>query len=99
MQIANLMALLTFGSLWAGLLVVGGAVLASLAQESAYAPMLTGGASAIVAGGFVFQVVVADRLFPHVNRRLTDVTQTSLGIVLVLGIVLTTLLLTSGGSA
>lgn len=94
MRTANLTALLLFGALWAGLLVVGGALLAASAQGSYFAALLTGGASAIVAGGFVFQVVVADRLFPHVDRRLADVTEASLAGILVLGIGLTILLLT-----
>ena len=94
MRIANLTALLVFGTLWASLLVVGGALLAASAERMVYAALLAGGATAIVAGAFVFQVVVADRLFPRVDRRLADVTEASLAGLLVLGVAMTALLLT-----
>lgn len=97
MRAANLTALLVFGTLWAGLLVVGGAMLAASARESAYAALLTGGSTAIAAGSFVFQVVVADRVFPRVDRRLADVAEAALAALLVLGLGLTALLATGGG--
>lgn len=95
----NLTALLVFGALWAGLLVVGGAVLVVSARGASTAALLSGGATAVIAGGFVFQVVVADRLFPRVDRRLADLSQASLGLVLVLGIALTALLIIEGKNA
>lgn len=99
MRAINLTALIVFGALWAGLLVVGGAILAVSASDSAIASLLTGGAAAIAAGGFVFQVVVADRLFPMVDRRLADVAETSFGLVLTLAVALTALLLIDGAGS
>lgn len=94
MRTLNLAALLLFGSLWAGLLVVGGALLAASAQRTVYAALLSGGAAAIAAGGFVFQVVVADRVFPRVDRRVADITEASLAGLLIIALALTGLLLT-----
>ncbi len=94
MRTANLIALLVFGSLWAGLLVVGGALLAASAERMIYAALLSGGAAGIAAGGFVFQVVVADRLFPRVDRRVADVAEASLAGLLIIALGLTALLLT-----
>ena len=99
MRAVNLTALIVFGALWAGLLVVGGAILAVSARDTATAALLTGGASAIAAGGFVFQVVVCDRLFPSVDRRLADVSETSFGLVLALAVTLTALLLIEGAGS
>jgi len=94
MRTVHLTALLLFGSLWAGLLIVGGALLAASAQRLVYAALLSGGAAAIAAGGFVFQVVVADRLFPRVDRRVADIAEASLAGLLVIALALTALLLT-----
>lgn len=98
MRTVNLSALLVFGTLWAGLLVVGGALLAAVPRDMIYASLLTGGATAVIAGQFVFQVVVADRLFPQVDRRVADVTEAAMAGLIVLGVGLTALLVTGGGA-
>ena len=98
MRTMNLSALLVFGTLWAGLLVVGGALFAATSRETVYAALLTGGATSIIAGQFVFLVVVADRVFPRVDRRLADVTEASLAGLIILGVGLTALQLTGGGA-
>lgn len=67
----NLLGLLTLGTLWAMLLVIGGAVVASSPPaEWGWMGSATrlGGMAAVAGGQFVFLVVVADRLCPGANR-------------------------------
>lgn len=71
----NMFVLLTTSWAWATLLVVGGASLA-VSPPSGLGPwksasMSLAGLAGIAAGVFVFEVIVADRLFPRARRKLT----------------------------
>ena len=84
------------GLIWALTMSVAGGLMMLGASE--VAPWLTttlvfAGLTGIVAGVFVFQVVVADRLFPDVYPRLIRNVEAVLGVGLMIGIVLTTLTL------
>lgn len=67
----NLLGLLVLGTIWAMVLVIGGAVVA-VHPPAAWGWMgpaaRLGGLAAIAGGQFVFLVVVADRLCPGANR-------------------------------
>lgn len=67
----NLLGLLVLGTIWAMVLVIGGAVVA-VSPPDAWGWMglgsRLGGIAAIAGGQFVFLVVVADRLCPGANR-------------------------------
>ncbi len=80
--------LVTLGALWAGTLVVVGALLTAgtfPTVVSLGSMTVCLGLTFISAGLFVFQVVVADRLFPHVARPLRASTEATLGVFLALG--------------
>ena len=97
----NLAALLALGTLWAGLLVVGGLALASrewVPGPAATGAGLAGGLTAIAAGQFVFLVVVGDRLFPGASRTVVTVTELALGLMFLLGAAWTAVSLALGAS-
>ena len=98
MQSAVLIAL---GALWSVLLVVGGALVATRSSSAlpTLSPVLAcGGITAMIAGQFVFLVVVADRIFPNVQRRIALVSEAILAAALVAGLAATITLLRTGGS-
>lgn len=71
------------GALWAGLLVVGGALLAASSDRwwpglALVAWLL--GATVIAAGEYVFVVMVGDRLFPGASRSVVAAIELTLGI-------------------
>jgi len=85
----NLALMLLFGSLWAGLLVVGGAMLST--QGAATWPgmqnvVVAAGLSGVAGGFFVFSVIVADRIFPHAHRGLVIGLETLSGLALLFGL-------------
>ncbi|MEC9374667.1 MAG: hypothetical protein VYC34_12520 [Planctomycetota bacterium] len=104
-RILNMTALVALGSLWAGILVVIGAMLVAGAMPGGLAaPQLRGVASILgltflAAGEFVFLVLVADRLFPKASPRLTRVVEAAVGGLLLFGVAGVALnLLTGAGS-
>lgn len=101
MQRLNLAALLTLGTLWAGLLVVGGLALvaqAGASDDALAAPTFAGGLTAIVAGQFVFLSVVADRVVPHAPRPFVASAECLLGAAFLAGAVWTATTLTLGAT-
>jgi len=71
---------------WATLLVVGGATLAAApAGSTPWSPasVALAGLAGIAAGVFVFEVRVADRLFPRAPRRWTATVQVVSGLFMV----------------
>lgn len=102
MQTVQTTTLLALGALWSVVLIVGGALVATRSGEAipSLTPVLAcGGVTAMIAGQFVFLVVVADRLFPRVQRRLAVVAEIILAVLLVAGLAATITLLRTGGSA
>ena len=84
------------GLIWALAMSVAGGLMMLGASDAA--PWLTttlmlAGLTGIVAGVFVFQIVVADRLFPGADPRLMRNVEAVLGVGVMIGIVLTTLTL------
>lgn len=78
----HVVALLILGTLWAGLLVVGGSLLPSIlsrAWPAAGAAALLLGLTVIAAGEYVFLTVVADRVFPRASRRAVSGAELTLG--------------------
>ncbi len=68
---ATLVALAILGTLWAAVLVVGGAMVATVGPSRwpglSLAAVL-GGLTAIAAGQFVFLAIVGERMFPGSRR-------------------------------
>jgi len=96
MRRLNAIALLSLGTLWAGLLVVGGGLM--VARSGAFWPgvqpaTVCAGLTGVAAGEFVFAVIVADRLFPQASRRVTATVETTAGGLLVVGLAVTIALL------
>ncbi len=84
------MAVLGLGTLWAGTLVVSGAAMASGRSPVASSMGTLGvlaGVTFVAAGQFVFMVVVADRLFPRVERRVRASGEAFVAAALLLGII------------
>lgn len=82
---ANLAALLTMGTLWAGLLVVSGSLIALAAASvlpGARGPANLFGLTIVAAGEYVFLVVVASRVFPQASARLLAGTELFLASVM-----------------
>ncbi len=95
----NFLALLALGSTWAGALTIIGALL--LTRDLINWPGLdslgrTIGVTFIAAGQFVFLVVVADRMFPRANPRVTMTCEAGLGLALLLGVGVCSVLLIAG---
>ncbi len=71
---ANLAIRVLSGTAWAAVLVIAGLWLVfDLSRLHAPAfrwPVVLGGAAALAGGQFILMVVVADRLYPNVARRL-----------------------------
>ncbi|TVQ31014.1 MAG: hypothetical protein EA376_10525 [Phycisphaeraceae bacterium] len=95
----NFLAMLLLGSLWAGTLLIVGAMVVARPSPS-MAPMghagIAVGLTFITAGQFVFAVVVADRLFPMANRVLTTRVELGLGVTLAGGVLLSLIMLITG---
>jgi|GEM_PF-3554611 len=72
-----------------GLMMLGASEAASWLASTLWCAGLTG----IVSGVFVFQVLVADRLFPDADSGLVRNVETVLGVALIIGVVLTALTL------
>lgn len=88
MRSVNLMMLLSVGWAWGVLLVVGGAWLATRSAEfppASRPAVVVGGVTSVLAGQFVFLVMVADRLFPGVRRDVKMITELALAALLVAG--------------
>lgn len=100
MRSVNLLMLVTVGWAWGMLLVVGGAWLATRAAEfPAVRPaVVIGGITSVLAGQFVFLVMVADRLFPGVRRELKVATEMTLAALLVMGVAATITILAGVGA-
>jgi hypothetical protein len=86
--------LMVIGTLWAIALILMGVKLAvspwpEVPRESA----LWFGIAAIAAGEFLFMYIVADRLFPHRRRLLTDTLEQATAGIFVLGLGLSGLFL------
>lgn len=98
----NLLGLLALGTLWAMVLVIGGAVVAA-APPSAWGWMggaaRLAGLTAIAGGQFVFLVVVADRVCPGANRGVVASVEGIAGGLFALGLVGVVVALTVGGSS
>ncbi|TVQ64190.1 MAG: hypothetical protein EA379_02310 [Phycisphaerales bacterium] len=98
----NLLALVALGTVWAGLLVVGGYALASygwFASGASARAGLAGGLTAIAAGQFVFLVVVGDRLFPGASRVSVMVAELGFGSLFVIGAAMTAMSLVFGATS
>jgi len=101
----NLLLMLALGGVWAGALVVLGALLASgdLSAGSAWPslrPLATAlGVCFMAAGLFVFAVIVADRLFPGAARGVTTLVETALGLVMVGSVAAMALTIATGAAA
>ena len=80
MRSVNLMMLLSVGWAWGVLLVVGGAW-----PPASRPAVVVGGVTSVLAGQFVFLVMVADRLFPGVRRDVKMITELALAALLVAG--------------
>lgn len=83
----NMLLLLASAWAWATLLLVGGAILAT--SRISFGPwsrtnMALVGLAGLAAGMFVFGVIVADRLFPRADRRLTFTFEITTGVMMVL---------------
>jgi hypothetical protein len=89
----NTYAVMILGTLWAILLVVGGSLLPTSGAWNDMPAMrpvlLVGGFTAVVAGCFVFVVIVADRLFPHVEAHIAMWTEIALAGLFLSGIAAT----------
>jgi len=84
------------GWAWSMLLVVGGAFLATRSGEfppGSRSAIVVGGVTSVLAGQFVFLVMVADRLFPRVRWGLRFGVETALMLSVVGGIATTAAIL------
>lgn len=84
----NMLVLLVSATAWATLLVVGGGLLA-VNSSIRIGPWTTtsvtlAGLAGVAAGIFVFEVVVADRLFPKAARRLPLAVEATCGVLMLL---------------
>lgn len=98
----NLLALVLAGSLWAMVLVIGGAWVASSPPDAwgGVGPAVRlAGLSAIAAGQFVFLVAVADRLCPGANRTVVASVELIAGAAFALGLLGTIAALAAGASS
>lgn len=98
----NLFVLIAAGSLWAMVLVIGGAVVASSPPQAwgGVGPAVRmAGLSAIAAGQFVFLVAVADRLCPGANRAVVASVELIAGATFALGLLGTIAALAAGASS
>lgn len=87
-----------FSLVWALTMGVAGGLMMAGASDAApwLRPLLLcAGFTGLVSGVFVFQVLVADRLFPGVDPRLVRNVEASFGVALMIGVVLTALALLS----
>jgi hypothetical protein len=83
----NMLLLFASAWAWATLLLVGGAILAT--SKISFGPwsrtdMALVGLAGAAAGLFVFGVIIADRLFPKANRKLTFTIEITTGSMMVL---------------
>lgn len=101
MHRATVAALAALGTLWAAVLVVGGAVLATLGPghwpEMGLGSLLAG-LTAVAAGEFVFLAIVGDRLFPASRRTLLGAGELIFGGAFVLGAIGTVAALLAAGA-
>jgi len=96
----NTVAVMGLGALWAGTLVVSGATLAGGGSPIATSLGTLGvlaGVTFVAAGQFVFMVVVADRMFPRVERRVRASGEAFVAAALLLGLLTVGGLVLSGG--
>ena len=101
MHRATVLALAALGTLWAAVLVVGGAMVATLAPVQwpgmgSAGPLA--GLTAIAAGEFVFLAIVGDRLFPGSRRTLLGAGELFFGGAFVLGAIGTVAALLAAGA-
>lgn len=82
--------LLALGAAWAGMLVVIGLLVATGAAPgwiTAGGLARRTGVTAVLAGEFVFLVVVADHLFPNTVRRVTGAVEALVGVAMAIAMV------------
>jgi hypothetical protein len=77
------------GTLWGGMLFIAGLSVATRWAMTARSPDLVRmvGVGLAASGMYVFSMVVADRLFPRVDPRLSGAVQLLLGVLLLAGAV------------
>lgn len=83
----NTLALLTTATAWATLLVVGGGLLVTNSGAIGILNPRTAalvGLAALAAGIFIFEVIVADRLFPKAVGRLPLTVEVASGVLMLL---------------
>ena len=93
---------ISLGSLWACLLVVGGATCPTWAPQMSAAPLflqILVGATSVAMGHFVPFVVVADRLFPRSRRQVRHPLEMASATVMLGGLLVIVLYLMTGSSA
>lgn len=101
MHRATVAALASLGTLWAAVLVVGGAMLATLGPRhwpDMGSASLLAGLTAVAAGEFVFLAIVGDRLFPASRRTLLGAGELMFGGAFVLGAIGTVAALLAAGA-
>ncbi|MBL0920526.1 MAG: hypothetical protein IBJ10_00165 [Phycisphaerales bacterium] len=92
---------MALGTLWAAVLVVGGAMVSTLGGSrwpGLGSASVLAGLTAVAAGEFVFLAVVGNRLFPASRRTLLGVGELMLGGALVLGAIGTVAALLAAGA-
>ena len=101
MHRATVLALAALGTLWAAVLVVGGAMVATWGPRH-WPEMgsvgLLAGLTAIAAGEFVFLAIVGDRLFPASRRTLLGAGEFFFGGAFLLGAIGTVAALLAAGA-
>lgn len=93
--------LLALGAAWAGMLVVIGLLVATGGAPgwiTAGGLARRTGATAVLAGEFVFLVVVADHMFPNTVRWLTGAVEAIVGIAMAVSMAGVVASLLSGGA-
>lgn len=82
------------GLVWALTMGVGGGLMMLAASGAApwlQTTLLWAGCTGVLAGVFVFQLLVADRLFPRADPGLVRNVEASFGVAIMVGLVLTLL--------